>query len=79
MKPVIVWYRRDLRTYDYLPLYHAIQTGQPILPVFIFDPTILDSKRISPARLKFMLNGLSALRDDLRQMGGDLYLAHGNP
>jgi deoxyribodipyrimidine photo-lyase len=79
MKPVIVWYRRDLRTYDHLPLYHAIQTDQPILPVFIFDPAILKSKRASPARLEFMLNGLSALRDDLRQMGGDLYVAHGNP
>lgn len=79
MKPVIVWYRRDLRAYDHLPLYHAIQTGQPILPIFIFDPAILDSKRISPARLQFMLNALSALRDNLRKMGGDLYFAHGNP
>ncbi|MCU0481643.1 MAG: DNA photolyase family protein, partial [Anaerolineae bacterium] len=77
--PVIVWFRRDLRLVDHLPLFNALSTGQPIIPLFIFDPAILDSKRASPARLEFMLNALASLRDELRAVGGDLHLAHGNP
>ncbi|MDX2075765.1 MAG: deoxyribodipyrimidine photo-lyase [bacterium] len=79
MTPVIVWFRRDLRLHDHIPLYNAIQTGQPIIPLFIFDSAILDSKRISPARLEFMHNAIHALRDELRAVGGDLHIQYGNP
>ncbi len=77
--PVIVWFRRDLRLHDHLPLHNAMQTGLPIIPLFIFDPAILNSKRISHARLEFMLGAIQALRDDLQAVGGNLLIQHGNP
>jgi len=77
--PVIVWFRRDLRLNDHLPLYNAVQTGQPIIPLFIFDPAILHSKRMSLARIQFMLNALSTLRDELQKKGGNLLILHGKP
>ena len=43
---LIFWFRRDLRFEDnvglYHALYHAKQNGYKVLPLFIFDKTILD-------------------------------------
>jgi len=35
--PVILWFRKDLRLADNPALHAAVQTGQPVLPVFILD------------------------------------------
>ena len=35
--PVIVWFRQDLRLHDNPALYHAVQIGAPVLPVYILD------------------------------------------
>jgi len=35
--PVIVWFRNDLRLADNPALYAAVQSGHPVLPVFIQD------------------------------------------
>ena len=77
--PVIHWFRRDLRLRDNLALQVAIQTGQPVIPLFIFDPAILSSERIGTPRLKFMLAALASLDTDLRQMGRALLVRHGEP
>jgi len=38
---VLFWFRRDLRLDDNAGLYHALKSGLPVLPVFIFDKEIL--------------------------------------
>lgn len=38
---VVFWFRRDLRLHDNVGLYHAIQSGKKVLPLFIFDTDIL--------------------------------------
>lgn len=38
----IFWFRRDLRINDNHGLYRALQSGLPVLPLFIFDKNILD-------------------------------------
>ena len=42
----IFWFRRDLRLEDNVGLYHALYNaklaGKKVLPIFIFDKTILD-------------------------------------
>ncbi len=42
MKVVICWFRRDLRLHDHAALYHALRSGYPVVPVFVFDTNILD-------------------------------------
>ena len=37
MRPVIFWFRRDLRLSDNAALSAAAETGQPIVPVYIVD------------------------------------------
>jgi len=68
------WHRRDLRVADNLGLAAA---DEPIVPVFVFDPNVLDAG--APARVSFMLDALGALRDAYRERGGDLVVARGDP
>ena len=57
MKPSvnIFWFRRDLRLSDNAGLYHALSTTSTVLPIFIFDQTILDNlENKSDPRVEFI-------------------------
>lgn len=77
--PVIHWFRRDLRLNDNLALAAATESGSPVLPVFIFDPTIIESKHVGLPRLAFMLQALESLDAELRKMGSRLWMGYGDP
>lgn len=74
---VIVWFRRDLRLRDHSAVYAALQSGQPIIPLFIFDPVLLRNAGVP--RIKFMLKALLSLDAELCSMGRRLLIRHGNP
>ncbi len=38
----VFWFRRDLRIEDNIGLYHALKSGFSVLPIFIYDTTILN-------------------------------------
>lgn len=76
---VIHWFRRDLRLHDNLALHAAAQSGSHVLPVFILDPAIVTSKRVSLPRLAFMLKALHALDESLRMTGSRLWIGYGDP
>lgn len=77
--PVIHWFRRDLRLQDNTALNEAIRTGQPVLPLFILDDSILGSDQLGVPRLKLMLAALAALDDDLRDLNTRLVIRRGEP
>ncbi len=79
MKPVICWFRRDLRLDDNLALQAAIHSGQPVIPLFILQPSILNNERISLPRLKFMLSALASLDANLQKYGRRLLVLRGEP
>ncbi len=69
----ILWHRRDLRAVDNAALTDC---SHP-LPVFVLDDGILEHG--SPPRVAFLLDALRSLRDDYRELGGDLLVRHGDP
>lgn len=75
--PLIHWFRRDLRLRDNLALQAALNSGQPVLPVFIFDPAIL--KGSAAPRVKFLLNALKSLDAELNHYGSHLVIRYGDP
>lgn len=80
MKVNIFWLRRDLRLHDNCGLYHALKSGLPVVPVFIFDTDILDkleSKKDS--RIEFIHNRLSELNFKLKEIGSSIKVYHGKP
>lgn len=75
----IHWFRRDLRLHDNTALHAALQSGLPVLPVFILDPALLQSPYVGAPRLAFLLDGLRALDAELALYGGRLLICRGRP
>lgn len=76
----IVWFRRDLRLNDNKALYHAIQAGNPILCVFIFDDNILSKlPNKSDRRLDFINQQLVKINAKLIQFDSSLKVLFGDP
>jgi deoxyribodipyrimidine photo-lyase len=76
----IFWFRRDLRLEDNAGLYHALKKGRPVLPLFIFDTTILDKlPQKADARVEFIHRELGRIREELRALGSTIIVRHGPP
>ncbi|MCU0450387.1 MAG: DNA photolyase family protein [Bernardetiaceae bacterium] len=80
MKVALFWHRRDLRLHDNTGLYHALRSGLPVLPLFIFDREILD-KLSDPAdaRVEFLHQQITRLHTELAGLGSTLLVKHGSP
>ena len=76
----IFWFRRDLRLDDNAGLYHALKSGLPVLPVFIFDKEILNQlEDRDDARVTFIYQTIISLDNDLQQHGSSLLVLHDKP
>jgi deoxyribodipyrimidine photo-lyase len=74
----IFWFRRDLRLTDNAGLYHAFKSAHPVLPLFIFDSEILDKlKDKDDARVTFIYQTISTLRDELAAHGSSILVKYG--
>lgn len=62
----IFWFRRDLRWEDNHGLYEALEGDYPVLPIFIFDPNILEKLPKDDARVTFIHNTLQKLRKNVQ-------------
>jgi len=75
----IFWFRRDLRLHDNHGLYEALNNKEAVLPIFIFDPSILDSLPKNDARVAFIHEQLKSIHTSLEHHGSGLSVYHGTP
>jgi len=76
----LFWFRRDLRLEDNTGLYHALKSDFPVLPIFIFDPTILNQlKHKDDARVQFIHQTIQCLKNKLNSKGSDLHTFYNTP
>ncbi|MDQ3048724.1 MAG: DNA photolyase family protein [Bacteroidota bacterium] len=76
----IFWFRRDLRLHDNAGLYHALKNEVNLLPVFIFDPVILDQlENKQDRRVEFIHEALKSLHKQLLDLGSSLLVIHKTP
>ncbi|MEP7164254.1 MAG: deoxyribodipyrimidine photo-lyase [Ferruginibacter sp.] len=76
----IFWFRRDLRLNDNAGLYHALKSGRPVLPIFIFDTNILDKlENKTDKRVAFIHSTLVEMQQQLIKLGSSLQIYHGSP
>ncbi len=76
----VFWFRRDLRIFDNTGLYFALNSGFPVLPVFIFDNGILcklNSKK--DARVSFIHSEIIKLNSELLKSGSSVKVMHCMP
>ena len=79
MKISIFWFRRDLRIEDNVALFHALHSGYPVLPIFIFDQNILQELPKNDARVNFIYNTLLAIHKKLIKRDSSLLVVKGDP
>ncbi|MNR78137.1 Deoxyribodipyrimidine photo-lyase [compost metagenome] len=72
----LVWFRRDLRSFDHAALHHALTQSKQVYCAFIFDRAILDQLPAADRRVEFIHASLQELEADLREMGGGLIVRH---
>ena len=76
----IFWFRRDLRLNDNAGLYHALKTGLPVMPVFIFDKAILDKlEDKADRRVAFIHAAIAEMQHQLKKMESTLHVFYDIP
>jgi deoxyribodipyrimidine photo-lyase len=76
----IFWFRRDLRLWDNAALWMALKSDSAVLPIFIFDRDILDQlKNKKDARVSFIHQEISRLKNELEKLGSSLKILYGKP
>ena len=79
-KPIhVFWFRRDLRLNDNAALYHALNSGKSVLPIFIFDPEILKELPEKDARVTFIYALLNQINQKQEKQGSQLLIKQGKP
>ena len=76
MAPAIVWFRRNLRLDDNVPLDAALRAHDGVVPVFVLDDHYL-TEDFSPPRLRFLSESLRELAADLAAKGSRLLFRKG--
>jgi deoxyribodipyrimidine photo-lyase len=78
MKVAVHWFRCDLRLADNTALHAATAAADAVVPIFIFDPKILESEDASANQVAFMIECLESLEKNIEAAGGKLIFRHGD-
>jgi deoxyribodipyrimidine photo-lyase len=76
----LFWMQRDLRLYDNTALFHALKTRENVLPLFIFNPDILERIEFRPVyRVNFIYQKLLEIKTELEKIGSSILVFYGKP
>lgn len=73
----IVWFRQDLRIADNPALRAAVDLGDPVVPVYIWDPSSEGNWALGGAARWWVQASLASLELSLRRLGSRLIVRHG--
>jgi len=76
--PIILLFRFDLRLSDNPALFNAALLNKPIIPVFIFDETDKDARKLGRASKWWLFYSLKSLSTQLKSYNSRLLLYYGN-
>lgn len=78
MQPVILWFRRDLRLADQAAIVAAVQSGAPVIPVYVLDDETPKHRNMGGASRWWLHHSLVSLAKSLEERGSRLILRKGN-
>jgi deoxyribodipyrimidine photo-lyase len=73
----VVWFKRDLRMHDHAPLNAAVETGAPVLPLYILEPEMWRQAEMSGRHFQFLIDSLADLDESLGARGARLVVRCG--
>ncbi|MEZ6143082.1 MAG: FAD-binding domain-containing protein [Zavarzinella sp.] len=75
---MIWWVKRDARLHDNAVLHAAQQLRATVLPIFCWEPTIINASDYSDMHCHAQWQAVRSLRQQLRARNLDLLIAHGD-
>jgi deoxyribodipyrimidine photo-lyase len=72
----IVWFKRDLRFADNEALFHAHQSGLPLLLVYFFEPTVMNYDDADTRHWRFIYESIQDLQRKLNVSNTKIYFFH---
>jgi deoxyribodipyrimidine photo-lyase len=78
VKPVIVWFRKDLRLDDNHALHAACASGRPVIALYIREPSPAGTGPLGGAQAWWLHHSLVSLDESLKALGGALHLVSGD-
>ncbi len=76
-RPIVVWFRNDLRTFDQPALSDAAESGCPLVPIYILDEAAPAAAALGGASRWWLHHSLEALGQALAELGAPLILRRG--
>jgi deoxyribodipyrimidine photo-lyase len=73
----IVWFKRDLRFIDNEALFHAHQSGIPLLLIYFFEPSVMKYDDADVRHWRFIYESIQDLQNKLTGSNTKLYVFHG--
>lgn len=70
----LVWLKRDFRAFDHAPLKTAIESGNPVVLLFLLEPMLLNHPKYSNRHFKFMLESIVDLNRVLKPYGSKVQI-----
>ncbi|MFK8054407.1 MAG: FAD-binding domain-containing protein [Woeseiaceae bacterium] len=74
----VVWFKRDLRIHDHVPLRAAAELGR-VIPLYVIEPEVLCAPDMDAMHFVFIRECLTELREDLAALGTPLVVRKGDP
>ncbi len=74
----IVWFKRDFRWTDHLPLKQAVESGEQVCGIFVYEPILLNATSYSNRHFKFMKESMQELNAFLGQYAIPFYELEGD-
>ena len=78
MKPPIdiIWFKRDLRLRDHLPLYQVMHNPRPVLLLYVFEPEVIADPHYSERHWRFVYQSLMDLQAQLQPFNTQILIWH---
>jgi deoxyribodipyrimidine photo-lyase len=73
----VVWFKRDLRTNDHLPLKLALESGLPVMLVYCFEPSLVASSKYDVRHWRFIYQSLQDLNRKLAAFKMEVIIHYG--
>jgi len=73
----IVWFKRDLRLTDHAPLFEAQQKGNPVLLLYVFEPSLIQAPDTDARHWRFVWESLMDMEQTLLSYQTKMVIAFG--
>jgi len=72
----VLWFKRDLRLVDHLPLKKVLEQENRFIAIYIFEPSLISHSNYSDMHWSFVWEALQDLSDQMKNLGAGLRLFH---